>query len=261
MRTKSPLKALLGSAIRFYLLPLKLKSEVLHYAKGVGLADPNEHLYRAARYIKAATPDVRGAYVLDVGAADGGSALWLSRHLKGTKIICLEPNPEMAQVLRTRLRGRDIEIRELALGGSRGSTTLHVTRDPLASSVNAVDEGALIASESAYRHGLEETARIEVRQSTLDDEFSALGEILLVKLDTQGSELAILGAGSRTLSRTRFVLTEMGNHSHYRGGCQYHELDAFLRKGGFRLADLVVTYHTYEGGVLEFDALYERTSI
>ena len=257
----SPLKSLLGKAICLCLLPLKLKQDILHYAKGVALLDPNEHLYRAARYIKASTPDVRGAYVLDVGAADGGSARSLSRHLKGTKIVCLEPNPGMVQVLRARLRGTGIEIRELALGGSVGSTTLRVTRDPLASSVKAVDEGALAKSASAYRRGLEETAQIDVRQSTLDDEFSSLGEILLLKLDTQGSELEILGSGSCTLSRTRFVLTEMSNHSHYRGSCRYYETDAFLRNSGFRLADLVVAYHTYEGGTLEFDALYERASI
>jgi FkbM family methyltransferase len=256
----SALKSLLGKAIGSWLLPLRLQQDVLHYAKGVALLDPTEHLYRTARYIKASSSDVRGTYVLDVGAADGGSALWLSRHLEGTKIICLEPNPAMVQVLRVRLRGAAIEIRELAVGGSVGSTTLRVTRDPLASSVKAVDQSALATSASAYRRGLEETAQIQVRQSTLDDEFSNLGEILLLKLDTQGSELDILGSGSRTLSRTRFVLTEMSNHSHYRGGCRYYETDAFLRESGFRLADLVVTYHTYEAGTLEFDALYERTS-
>jgi FkbM family methyltransferase len=249
---------MLAGALRLYLLPLRLKPEALHYAKGVALLDPNEHLYRAVRYIRTRTSDVTGANVLDVGAADGGSALWLSRHLKGTRIICLEPNPRMARTLRDRLRGTTIETRQLALGGRAGPVTLRVTRDPLASSVKAVDEGMLAASPSAYRRSLDQTDRIEVQQSTLDDEFSNLGEILLIKLDTQGSELDILRAGPRTLNRTRFVLTEMSNHGHYRGGCRYHELDAFLRGGGFRLADLVVTYHTYEGGVAEFDALYEH---
>ena len=60
--------------------------------------------------------------------------------------------------------------------------------------------------------------------------------------------------------RTRFILTEMVNHSYYQQGCHYHELDAFLRSRGFRLVDLVVTYHSYEDGTGEFDALYEKTT-
>lgn len=254
----SILKTSLGRAISFCLLPLRLRPDLLHYARGVALLDPTEHLYRAARYVKTRVPDVRGGYVLDVGAADGGSALQLSRFLNGIRVVCLEPNPAMAAALRARLRGTGIEIRELALGASAGSTTLCVTNDPLASSVKEVDQTALVSAAAPYRHALTETARIGVRQSTLDDECSGLDEILLLKLDTQGSELDILRAGPKALSRTRFVLTEMSNHSHYRDGCLYYELDAFLRNSGFHLADLVVTYHTYEGGVSEFDALYEH---
>jgi FkbM family methyltransferase len=201
---------------------------------------------------------VRGGLVLDVGAADGGSALQLSSFLNGIRILCLEPNPAMAAVLRSRLRGTGIEVRELALGDTARTASLCVTSDPLASSVKEVDQQALASGAASYGRGLIEAARINVRQSTLDDECSGLDEILLLKLDTQGSELDILRAGPKTLSRTHFVLTEMSNHSHYRGGCRYHEVDAFLRDCGFHLADLVVTYHTYEGGVSEFDALYEN---
>ncbi len=99
----STAKSLLGKAISACLLPFRLRPDLLHYARGVALLDPNEHLYRAARYIKAKVSDVRGGYVLDVGAAGGGSALRLSRLLKGIKIVCLEPNPTMATVLRARL--------------------------------------------------------------------------------------------------------------------------------------------------------------
>jgi FkbM family methyltransferase len=251
-------KSLLGRVISAYLLPFRVRPDLLHYAKSNALLDPNEHLYRAARYIKAKVPNVRGRYVVDVGAAGGGTALRLSRLLNGIRMVCLEPNPAAALVLRSRLRGTRGEVREIALGASVGSAILYVTHDPLAASVKRVDKGALNQLALTYRNALEEAARVEVRQSTLDDEFSGIDEILLIKLDTQGSELDILRAGTITLSRTRFVLTEMSNHGHYRGGCRYHELDAFLRARGFRLADIVVTYHTYEEGVLEFDALYEH---
>ena len=110
-----------------------------------------------------------------------------------------------------------------------------------------------------HQGGLAEVAEIHVRQSTLDAECAALDSILLIKLDTQGSELQILDAAPCTLDKTAFVLTEMSNHRHYRGGCAYYETDALLRSRGFRLADLTVTYHTYEDGTLEFDALYENT--
>jgi FkbM family methyltransferase len=149
-----------------------------------------------------------------------------------------------------------IEVRQLALGPSVGKATLRLTRDPLASSLKPVCSGALLTP--FRRMTLEEAGTVEVRQSTLDEEFGHLERILLVKLDTQGGELDILRGGARVLERTRFVLTEMSNHGHYQGGCRYYEVDALMRDGGFRLADLTVTYHTYEEGTLEFDALYER---
>jgi len=71
----SMVKALVGAALRLCLSPLRLRRELLHYTRGVVLSDPSEHLYRATRYIKAqGRYSTKGAYVLDIGAADGGSA-------------------------------------------------------------------------------------------------------------------------------------------------------------------------------------------
>ena len=73
-----------------------------------------------------------------------------------------------------------------------------------------------------------------------------------------GTELMILQNGTETLKKTQFVLTEVNNNTFYESTCQYHEVDAFLRSQGFKLADLVVTYRDSKYAVKEFDALYAR---
>ena len=99
-----------------------------------------------------------------------------------------------------------------------------------------------------------------MRVSTLDDEFKDPPCVLLIKLDTQGTEIEILKGGVETLKKTRFILTEMNNHLLYKRTCQYYEVDEFLRSQSFRLADIVVTYRG-DLGVTEYDALYRNTSL
>jgi FkbM family methyltransferase len=249
-------KSLVGRLIALSLSPLRARQDLLHYVRGTALLDPVEHLYRAARYINSRNHVTQGALVIDVGAADGGTALWLQRHLRGVRVVCFEPHPEMARSLKSRLHCRSAEVRELALGEGVGPATLYATRDPLGSSLL---RGQQVPAALGQEGGLAEIGEIQVRQSTLDVECADLGPILLLKLDTQGSELQILGAARRTLQKTAFVLTELSNHRHYQGSCAYHETDTLLRSRGFRLADLTVTYHSYEHGALEFDALYENS--
>lgn len=94
--------------------------------------------------------------------------------------------------------------------------------------------------------------------STLDEEMASVEKVLCLKLDVQGYELNVLQGGEITLQKTIFVLLEMNNHPYYAGGCQYFELDYFLRKRGFKLADIIVSYRSPERRIEEYDAIYQR---
>jgi hypothetical protein len=132
-----------------------------------------------------------------------------------------------------------------------------VTSNNVSSSINELNTTEIEKQPPVFQGWLAEEETENVRVSTLDDEFKDHESVLLIKLDTQGTELDVLRGGVETLRRTSFVLTEMNNHLMYKNACQYYEVDAFLRAQSFRLVDIVVTYRAAEG-LNEFDALYER---
>jgi len=246
-----------------YLLPFKLHPSVFHYVKGIFFTDPSEHLYRATRHIDKyrSGEGLKESIMIDVGAAFGSVALYFSRRYNDLRIYCIEPNPRMLPRLRKTLAGRsNVFVRNIALGSSSGERVLHVTANQLSSSLNELNQQQIDTLTSEHRSWLEETEKVKVRVSTLDEEFEDFPRILLIKLDTQGTELDILKGGPRVLRRTKFVLTEMNNHELYRNNCKYYEVDEFLRARFFRLVDLIVTYHTDEE-VQEYDALYENTKL
>jgi hypothetical protein len=80
-------------------------------------------------------------------------------------------------------------------------------------------------------------------------------KVLLIKLDTQGTELDVLKGAADTLKRTLFVLSEMNNHDDYKHACKYYEVDEWLRQNGFTLADTITSYRN-AGRMIEYDAIY-----
>ena len=199
--------------------------------------------------------------MIDVGAAFGSVALYFSKRYEDLRIYCIEPNPRMQARLKKTVNGRNrIFVKNMALGSSRGELVLHVTANQLSSSLNELNQSQIQMLNSEHRSWLEETEEVRVNVSTLDDEFQDFPKILLIKLDTQGTELSVFQGGKEVLKRTKFVLAEMNNHDLYKNTCKYYEVDEFLRAHSFRMIDLIVTYHTDEE-VQEYDALYENTKL
>ncbi len=223
----------------------------------MGLMDFAEHLHRAVAHVKRALGNPHRSIVVDAGGADGGVSLFFARAFPGVPVFCVEPSPENRPAIARRImEAPTISHLELALDERPGEATLYLTKDRLASSLNPVSAAHVARAPTSTREALRVERETVVRASTLDLEF-ADRQVALLKLDTQGTELRILRGGVATLTRTRFVLTEMSAHRHYEDGCQYFEVDEFLRKHGFLLREIVVTYRTREG-LSEYDALYEN---
>lgn len=252
------LKRIAQKLILVYLFPLRFKNSIFHQVKGVFFLDPSEHLYRTTKHIDSKNAGEK--VMIDVGAAFGSVALYFSERYNDLKIYCVEANPEILPRLKETISDRkNIELKHMALGKIPGESYLHVTANQLSSSLNELDTTEMSHLPQDHQSWLEEVKRVKVQVSTLDAEFKNESQVLLLKLDTQGTELDILKGGIELLKRTRFVLTELNNHQLYKGACQYYEVDEFLRGQSFRLVDLVVTYHTNEE-VQEYDALYENTN-
>ena len=225
--------------------------------KGIYFLDPSEHLYRATKHIdRLGLKDEQ--VIIDVGAAFGTVAEYFAERYPNVRIVCVEANPRLKADLEKKFReSKNITVKSMALGSAQGEQYLHVTANQLSSSLHELNAEEISGLQQDHRSWLQEVEKIKVKVSTLDSEFADLPQVLLIKLDTQGTEKDILRGGIELLKRTRFVLTEMNNHQIYDDACQYHEVDEFLRSQSFRLVDLIVSYHTNEE-VQEYDALYQR---
>lgn len=223
--------------------------------KDTALCNPAEHLYRTIAYIDTHELSASGTHILDIGVADGATSRFFASRFPQHQLIGFEPvKASFDQASAVTKPHANISLRNLALSDRRGLTTVHVTSDSLSSSLNEIDYATLDSEVKAYSSKFETVARQDVRMSTLDEEIGN-EKILLIKIDTQGTELTILKGGKQTLSRTKLILIEMNNHQLYKNACQYHEVDEFLRQQGFSLVDIYVTYRD-KGIMREYDALY-----
>lgn len=251
-------KNILSRVIGLYLFPFKPNTRLYYYVRDKFFTNSMEHLYRATRHIKKRGRIPPGAIIIDVGGFNGGTSLYFAEQFQGLDVFCIEPNSRMLSQLKeiekTQTR---IHVKNIALGIAPGVAQLHITSNNVSSSINELNLEEIEKQPQVYQGWLRQEAAENVSLSTLDDEFKDDRPVLLIKLDTQGTELDILKGGAETLKKTSFVLIEMNNHEMYKGACQYYEVDAFLREQGFKLADIVVTYRA-EQGVSEYDALYER---
>lgn len=251
-------KNILSKVIGLYLFPFKPDTRLYHYVKDRFFTGSTEHLYRAIRHIKNRAVHTKRSVIIDVGGFDGGTSVYFAEHFPELEVYCIEPNSRMIpQLKEVEAKEQRIHVRHMALGNARGQARLHVTSNNVSSSINELNLSEIGKQPVVFQGWLTEETAEEVSVSTLDDEFKDQESILLIKLDTQGTELDVLKGGVETLKRTRFVLTEMNNHEMYKNACQYYEVDAFLRAQSFRLVDIVVTYRAAHG-LQEFDALYEH---
>jgi len=120
-----------------------------------------------------------------------------------------------------------------------------------------------LVSSSLFRNTNESEFRFEkkikVNVITLDDFFENRENILLLKLDVQGAELKILKGATRTLKKTKLVLTEVIISDFYEGGCLYFEVDNYMRAAGFKIHSVICNYNN--DGSKYFDVLFVNKNL
>jgi FkbM family methyltransferase len=174
-----------------------------------------------------------GHVFVDAGANEGLFTLVASRRVgPAGRVLAIEPSGREAERLRANLDlndGRNVVIREVALGDRPGTAVLHVA-DQVHSGQNTL--GGFI--HDVVRHSHDE----EVEVATLDDVVTAAGlsRLDVIKVDVEGADTAALRGGAGTLRRFRpLVLVELADAALRAQGSSAEELVALLSGHGYDL--------------------------
>src|SRR5690606_36781282 len=107
------------------------------------------------------------------------------------------------------------------------------------------------------------TAEVAIRSVSVERGDDVLGGLelprpLLVKLDVQGFELAVLEGMPNVLARTDFICAEISFVDLFAGQPLADDVIAYLHPHGFRLADVYNLTVGAGGMAIQADALFRR---
>lgn len=165
--------------------------------------------------------------VIDIGANTGTYAEYLKETFRPERVIVFEPQEKHA----AGLRRRGFEVFSIALGDENGAVELNINSHDASSSL--LHLGAPHLEE--WPHLVETGERASVPIRRLDDCIPPdLADEILIKVDVQGYEDAVLRGGAKTFGRAGVVLIEMSFVPMYAGQPLFHDVHAQLTALGFR---------------------------
>jgi FkbM family methyltransferase len=188
--------------------------------------------------------------ILDVGANIGQFSAAAHDAWPSARILAFEPLPLAAERLERR---PELEVHRVALGDHDGSTVFYPHAYSLSSSTLPV------LAELRTRPWAKEGEPIDVPMRRLDTMLASehLDGPVLLKLDVQGAETAVLAGAPETLRAVEALVVEVAFESSYEGQPLFPELHRVLDAGGW--AQVRPLDWRVEGGrIVEADFLYRR---
>lgn len=189
-----------------------------------------------------AVPDL----VLDVGANKGQFAAAALHRWPMCQVVSFEPIASLAeQVQAIRSDGR-LTVHKMALGREAGTVELRVhAYSPSSSALRALDASSEVATETVPLGTLTEMVADRV----------GAAERVLLKLDVQGLELAVLEGAAGVLSQIAWVVVEQAFEPSYDDQPLFDDVHACLGEIGFSL-DRPLDVRREAGRIVEVDSLY-----
>lgn len=198
---------------------------------------------------------------VDVGANRGQFAEMIRRFGFEGDIVSLEPDEGSAAELRRRAeQDAHWRVLQVAAGQTGAEAQLNRFPDSTFNSLHLPNEAGMVLFQTMRV----EPTRSPVRLTTLDDllesgELGACDPPILLKTDTQGSDLAVLKGASRLLERCQVVVTELALKPIYSGAASGWSTYRLLRKSGFRLASVHDVSNDAESGeLIELNGVFVR---
>ena len=218
---------------------------------------------RALRHGVAASVEhdampLRGDFltVIDAGANKGQFATFAARRFPRAALLCFEPLPEAAARLRRAVGnvGR-LKLWNVALGTADEQAEFHVSAADDSSSLLAIG-----ARQLAEFPGTAErtTTKVDVRRLDGLLEPTELSRPVLLKIDVQGGELAVLQGAEAILGSIDAVLVEVSFVELYTGQALADEVWDHLRGHGFTCRGVWSMTYSRGGECLQGDLLFAR---
>ncbi len=203
------------------------------------------------------------AVVVDAGANKGRWAEAVLELLRPARLIAIEPTPDSFELLQRRVqRWPSVDLHHMALSDHEGTTTLRLFNRPEFNSLLAPVPQTAHDYSLGGKEALEPSRTVEVPVTTLDRLLGDDLEVGLLKVDVQGSELAVLKGAARTLSRTALVMLEANFVHHYEGDSLFPDLHAHMTERGFVLYRFGRNHaEGRTGRLLWADVIYARPEI
>lgn len=212
-------------------------------------------------YARSILPQ-RPTVLIDVGAFRGVFSRAFAAVFPTCRIVCFEPNPSLVGCLSTQLASREALVITKAVSDAaadRAQFFLH--RAPSMSSLLPSNYECLRTTFSGDApEGME---RINVPVVTLDDcqelqRFLRSDDVLFIKSDTQGNDLAVLRGAVGTLRRTAGILVEYMFCTPYIGQARFEKLVGYLAEHGFTCRGPQHIYRRVNCEVSGVDFLFTR---
>lgn len=201
--------------------------------------------------------------IFDIGAYHGDSTASYRALFPEAHVHCLEPSVDSADIVRKRFHDDDlVTCHAIAAGEVAGVADLY--RSSFGAS-NSLLAPASRAGDHVPAHLMATVGLDRVPCTTVDELRAAEGieRIGILKIDTQGADLAVLRGARAALAEQRIdaIYVELLFVALYAGQCDHHQVCALLDAHGYALYDLYEFNYTISGRLAWCDGLFLRRGI
>jgi FkbM family methyltransferase len=200
--------------------------------------------------------------ILDVGANEGQFAHLMRELCPSDRIYSFEPMPAVFAKLASRFTA-DTQVVPVNLGLSDQAGTKAMNQSEFSPSSSLLPMGHMHKEEWPQSAG---HSQVAVKLARLDDWARDNGlsgaEGLMVKLDVQGYEKAVIEGGRETIRRARLVVAEVSFYELYEGQPLFAEIHQLLTELGFRYRGSIEQHYSRKSDQILFaDAAFENMTL
>jgi FkbM family methyltransferase len=182
----------------------------------------------------------RDATIIEAGVCNGSDTQWFSDHFWAGMIYGFEPDPTLYAQAQSRVGSRrNVELSTRALSDKTGTSTFYISKN------NGEDWGSssiLKPKDHLWFHPTI-TFDNQIKVDTVNlDEWAAtknITKIDLMWLDMQGAEPLVLMSAPITLSKTKYIYTEVSVIETYENVMQLDDFKNKMNSSGFDFVGVV----------------------